>query len=557
MGKEKLGASNALAEHDSHLTEQLARMSVVENNKEDNKQDNKKEEEEEEGPGNNNNIVAGEFAPTPTPTSSSSFPPGSACSEFTLLPAEQANAFQQATTGTLPGSATATSRSPPSATTTTPTTAATTPTNPPPPTQQRQCTVIFRPGRPSDCLSMRSAVPWLGRLASSALFARFMHDIVRMPLPAPSNADDERYSKWDEPQVMVRDRDVERLVSRYVGSALVAVRYDQLALDGLGNTMNAKSVLQNALMGVLSPYGEPMSADVLIETGGKKTAGAPDGHLVDVSGKRALFLCEVKDDAVLNAVNLKNLTGGDVIKVRLPHGDYVLVRSFARLFVFSNHPFRVSPGENHEAIARRLIVVWFPMKFVVDAKWVDAVHGPLQNIDPVTGRVRGHVRRAVPNFEQHLAAEAPGTLRYLVRHCRDYLAHGLGPMPASCSRMTRKVEKDTNRLQPYLDASCECGPALGSDAQQYAVATSVRDLYDAYETWASDERLDMREILSRTAFSQALGASFAKQHRNDGNHYRGLRLKPDVARALAERRAKDEAAKKAQEEASKRLWPSG
>jgi hypothetical protein len=425
--------------------------------------------------------------------------------------------------------------------------------------------IVFRAGRPLDNMNQRLSSPWLGELARCKKFERYFQDVMQKPTKqdvdhvvddvaqqvavdhvenvavarqsSPSTffssaktsktvavVAEKRQAVGDNgkmPQIMERDCDKERLVGRFLGSGLIHARFDQFLLVTIGDSANGKSLLQKCMLDIFHPYAEPMNCDVLVETGGKSAAGAPQPHIIDMINKRLMFTSEVKKQGTMNTTNMRNLTGGDAIKARRLHSnEYCLIKIYPRIVLNTNSMPKHEDGDGADAVWRRVLAARFNMKYVAPQKWISSEHDALMNVDPVTGEARGHVRRANGNLDKELMAEAPGILRFFVHYCRDYLLErNLGAIPDEVDKMTTQCRIDTSSLQPFFENHC--------DTTITSAWCSTQVLYDSYKVWCRVEGVSKPDSLNMFS-SNVSAAGFASLKSRGVRGHSGIVLKKGV-----------------------------
>jgi hypothetical protein len=241
--------------------------------------------------------------------------------------------------------------------------------------------VVFRYGRLSDNFNQRLPVPWLGDSAQCARFEQYFREVLQKP---------KRDDSGQFAPTMQRDFDKERIVARYLGSALIRMRFDAFLLVLIGNTASGKSVLQNCI------------SDLFYPSAGWLSNNSSVGALVD---KRIIFA----NDATTMHRGLK---------------CFNKFATFPRVVLNTNF---LPKFDDASALQRYILTVRFNMTYVATSK-----HDVRVNVDPASGQPQGHVRYANGELHKVLLAELPGVLRFLVENCRDYMFEGgLGEIPTA------------------------------------------------------------------------------------------------------------------------------
>lgn len=134
---------------------------------------------------------------------------------------------------------------------------------------------------------------------------------------------------------------------------------------GMGDT--AKSSIQECIAGqngVFSPYAITTESSILTRAGEK--TGAAERFKAYARGKRFALINELDDGDRVSQSILKSLTGGDTVTGTAKYANAVEYSFTATLFVSSNHPPTLPPGDL--AAAKRIHVVPFTHKLWLRSK---------------------------------------------------------------------------------------------------------------------------------------------------------------------------------------------
>lgn len=324
----------------------------------------------------------------------------------------------------------------------------------------------FRAGRPKDYIRTRAPVTWLG-----------LHE------PAP---------RWERFILEVMDGDQERadFLQRLLGYGITGLRREHILPVLWGEGRNGKDTLLETLSAVLGDVAGPVSEDVLLDSGRRRTAGAASPHLLDLQGRRLAWVSETNEGARLNAGQVKLITGGGTINARPLYGAPVRFRPTHLLLLITNHKPH-APADDY-ALWKRLVLVEFSLSFVEHP-------------------TEPNERKADLDLARKLRAEASGILAWLVRGCLAYQIQGLNP-PKSVRAATEQYRAAEDTLGAFIDQCCITG-----------VGKRVRaaELYNAYATWAERGR---EKPMRREVFGQKMKKRFESGRDKHGIFYRGIGL---------------------------------
>jgi putative DNA primase/helicase len=295
---------------------------------------------------------------------------------------------------------------------------------------------------------------------------------------------------WDQClRTWLPDADVREYVQREAGAGTTGHPTETLSVH-YGTGANGKSKFFGAIQAVLGHYAATPHKSLLIV----QKHDEHDTVKADLFRRRLAVAAETPQAGRLNEETVKHLTGGDVIKGRRMREDPWEFLPSHTLILMSNHRPEVSGGD--EGIWRRLRIV----------PWTVTI--------PEADRDE--------NLHAKLAAEASGTLRWLVVGAGRYLDEGLQRAPDAVRQATAE----------YRDAEDTPGRFI-REMIVFAKGGSVvaPDVGAVHAAWCRDVGIDLvpshwREVLPRL---RALGAA---QKRSHGQmRWGGLRLS-DEAKVL-------------------------
>ncbi len=282
------------------------------------------------------------------------------------------------------------------------------------------------------------------------------------------------------------DPEVRAFVQRLVGYSLTGSQAEQVIAFLIGEGANGKSTFLTAIQNAVgSDYSIQVSSEILLK---RFQRGHPT-ELADLFGVRIAVCVETGQQAELDEVLVKVLTGGDPIRARRMREDFWQFEPTHHVWVASNH--RPSIRGTDHAIWRRVLVVPFEVKFL-----------------------RAQQDRALP---AKLQAEAVGILNWAVQGCRAWAATGL-EIPDAVRGQVESYRVEMDVMQQFFEDCCEF------DVTARAGATR---LYRVYASWSE---LHGELVLSQTQFGSELRRRHIASGKSSGLRvYRGLRLKANYA----------------------------
>lgn len=275
------------------------------------------------------------------------------------------------------------------------------------------------------------------------------------------------------------DAEVRGFVQRLAGVALLGRVVEQILPIFTGTGANGKSVFISALAHALGDYATTAEPDLFMARAGAHPTGE-----MDLMGRRWVSVSESDKGRRLAEATMKRLTGGDTIRARRMHKDFVEFAPSHTAVLVTNHLPQVSGDD--QAVWRRLRVV--PFDVVI----------PPQERDP--------------HLTETLQLEADGILAWAVAGYADWATHGLGE-PSGVSEATFRYQASSDDVARFLEERCYLSP------QAYATPT---ELHMAFQEWA---RNDGAEQVAPRAFATTLASRGFKVAKSNGRRLvRGLGL---------------------------------
>ena len=328
-------------------------------------------------------------------------------------------------------------------------------------------TGTFRPGKQQDFIQTVAPTEWKG-----------LHE------PAPT---------WENFQLAITDGDLDLIdfKQRLYGYCLTGETTHHIVpiLEGPGR--NGKGTEIETLKAVMGPYSGAVEAELILKQKFAKHSGGPTSDIMNLRGKRLVWVSETDEGRRLNAGKLKWLCGGDTLTGR---GVYekrqVDFRPTHKLLILTNHLPKADASDY--ALWARLIRIPYKISFVDDPS------GPNE-------------RKADPALPGKIRSEAPGILAWMVRGCLAWQEKGLSP-PETVKEATLKYREAEDILSQFVSERCVIG-------DQYQVKAG--HLFKEYQKWSEEMGLPS---ISGTKFGTEMKRRF--DHYTKGYvFYMGLDLR--------------------------------
>lgn len=273
---------------------------------------------------------------------------------------------------------------------------------------------------------------------------------------------------------VVPDEDVQEYLQRYVGQALIGEVTEQVLMILLGGGRNGKGVFYGAIANMLGTYAGMATPDLLMNAEAQQSTGA-----VDLKGQRWVTVSETSEDHAFALSAMKNLTGGDRVKARRMHKDFIEFKPSHSLLMVTNNLPRVK-SVNDYAVWERLRVVPFEVQI------------PREQRDP-----------DLPN---RLAAEADVILLWALEGLRAYKAphaddatrqRGLDD-PQIIRDRVAQYRQDEDPIRTFLAERCTEDKGQRTLLADFANAYNMgRSLTDHRSSVAMSRELQARGIVVR------------------------------------------------------------
>ncbi|WNY15164.1 DNA primase/polymerase/helicase [Rhodococcus phage MacGully] len=278
-----------------------------------------------------------------------------------------------------------------------------------------------------------------------------------------------RHPLWDSYlDTFLPDPEYRRFVRKVLGYSLIGGNPRRLMVFLQGKTSTGKSTMIRAVEVASGGYSTTVAANALFRE--RQDAG-PAPEVLAAMPKRMIFSSEIGNHNRLHADVIKRLTGGDTLSARALYSNTMVTRTpmFTPLIATNSEP-TIQDGD--AALWRRLLVLPFDRQVPEETVPRDRIE------------------------DSPAALEA--VLAWLIDGLADYLAEGLAPdtWPEICIKREKEFISGTSELQSFIAQHLRPDEGSRVDAQQ---------LYETYQSWCAAERMDRRDVLTRTKFTRRLG----------------------------------------------------
>ena len=275
------------------------------------------------------------------------------------------------------------------------------------------------------------------------------------------------------------DEPVRGYLQRFVGVGLLGSVREQEFTIAVGTGANGKGVAYGAVLHALGDYGHIAESDLFMTT--KANANAASPAVMALRGRRFVVCSETERDHRLAAALMKNLTGGDRITARPLYGPPVTFDPSHTALLVSNYLPKVAG--NDPAVWRRMRVVPFDVTV------------PEADRDPGLG--------------ERLRLSADAVLTWAVMGWREYQSIGMNA-PEAVQTATADYRRRSDSIARFIDDRLLINPHMW---------VTVSDLWQAWESWASDDgadpltKRDFSDELDKRGWPWANRKSFGKTAR--------------------------------------------
>ncbi|MCL5269113.1 MAG: phage/plasmid primase, P4 family [bacterium] len=236
----------------------------------------------------------------------------------------------------------------------------------------------------------------------------------------------------------------------------------------IGPEATGKSTVIEAIRAAAGDYAMTANFESFTKRVGD---GGVRNDIARLQGARFVSGSEVDEGRGLAEALVKNLTGGETVTARFLYREEFEFQPTFKLWLGCNHAPRVKDDDG--AMWRRIVRLPFE-RTIPKGKRDPTVKARLK--DPLDG--------------------GPAVLAWLVAGCLAWQTQGLGESPA-VEAATAAYRADQDPLKGFFEDCCVFVPHA---------RVAVKELREAYESWAHDVGEKMNYLLSPKAFAERLKA---------------------------------------------------
>ena len=342
--------------------------------------------------------------------------------------------------------------------------------------------VVFRPGRPDDCISFQMGRGQVG-----------LDSIPYIPYdpanPAPEHAEINEFFSKIYPDPLLR----EYALTLY-SACLEGANKEQKFYIMSGAGGNGKSKIIDLMSKTFGEYQESLPVTAL--TRKRADAGSANPELIVLKCKRFVSMVEPEEGERINTSLMKQLSGEDTLKARGLFQDQDQFVVMARIFMSCNELPAVSSMD--QGTWRRLRVIPHVSTFVEPGKPTD----PSRHIYPRDPLLDSKISRWRPYFA--------GLLAWYYE--TKYLRGGLKE-PAQVTAASEKYKEENDSFA-----------AFAQDCLIREVGAEVRanDLLIRYKEWCKYN--PGKKVLQRPAVLAKMGETYGKPIDAAGKVFGGVRI---------------------------------
>jgi DNA primase len=255
-----------------------------------------------------------------------------------------------------------------------------------------------------------------------------------------------------------------------------------------GNGSNGKSTIVDIWSRLLGDYAQTIPIETFLETGRSRTGDQATPHLVSLVGARLVRASEPAQGARLSESLIKEVTGGEPMKVRQLNKPFFDFKPQFKLIVSGNYKPEIRGID--EGIWRRVNLVPWKVHITDDA-----------DKDP-------HL------VDKVVAGELSGVLNHLLDGLRLYFLEGRLTKSADVAEAVESYRRDADPLGRFIE---DCLDRTDDDADRLP----AKLLYETYTRWCDGNGEYAWKL---TSFGKALRERGLRRRKVSVNMYLGIRF---------------------------------
>lgn len=377
-------------------------------------------------------------------------------------------------------------------------------------------TLQFEKAAPNGVIDLRSGVMHRGKpeeyLLKAIATPYYPERYIGNPEPCP-NTTSFLMASLDQ------DSEKVEFIYRLLGSALVLHRPDRIFVIFWGeHGSNGKDTL---IKHVTETLGRDLSGDVpvemILQSPIPKNSSAPDAQALKLRGMTVAWINEAEDGQRFALAKLKKLTGGGYITARGIQDKQPTTWLQTHLPIMTTNELPKAKADD-AAFWTRCLIVKFPLSFVDNP------------IEP-------YQRPAIKNIDEILSTEREGFLVRIIRGAMDYCKNGL-QVPQSVLQATNDQRMNWDDVGQFLSDCCFVEEPHQDDPRDYKTRTLLKDLYDAFCIWFSENK-DNRYKVPKRKFSALMIKKGIISTKDGDIYFGGVSLNDEIWEKVVAKREYD------------------
>jgi P4 family phage/plasmid primase-like protien len=290
---------------------------------------------------------------------------------------------------------------------------------------------------------------------------------------------DEVYEYFNE--LFANNNDLKENYLDIISSLLIGGNPEKIVFVAYGSTNVGKSQLVQFLHSAFGDYATILPKDLLYAS--KPDPSKPNPALSDVKGRRVAFVNELSEHEKMNTASVKELSGGDNIKVRALFKNYspAFIPQFTLYLSCNDLPMI---QRKDEAMWNRLKILTFESEFVN--------HPPKTKEDQY--RLRRFPRKI--NLSDMFKRLAPTLLYVLFERLKD---RGTAPL-TYCD----KINNDTEFMRTGCDPINRFYQEKIHVTDKHVKPIPIDELYLKYKDFCKEDYPSARYIINKSTFKDEL-----------------------------------------------------